>query len=161
MEPIVQSIAASTVSAWILSTEWLWPLLEIAHFVGLALLLGPVLIVDLRLAGLLRQIALPGLDGLVRWSIVGFALNVASGILFFLGDPARYWANVGFRIKMLLVLIAGLNVAVYAWKVRPRLAVLDTHGVTSVLARGIAWTSLATWTGVLLLGRLIPYVGTG
>ena len=161
MESIVRVIEGSAASAWVLDTGWLWPLLEIVHFIGLALLLGGILIADLRLAGYLRRIDLAAVHGLLRWSVAGFGLNLLSGALFFLGDPARYSANVGFRIKMVLVVTAGLNAAYYAWKIAPALADWGPQGSTPLRAKIAAWTSLATWTGVLVLGRLIPYVGTG
>jgi hypothetical protein len=76
---------------------------------------------------------------LLPWAVIGFVMNLVSGFLFFMGDPGRYSINIGFQIKMVLVLVAGLNVLIFA----------------------LAWVSLAAWTGVLLLGRLIPYIGTG
>ena len=94
---------------------------------------------------------------------VGFEL-VASGFnqgLFVIGDPARYFANIGFRIKMLLVLAAGLNALWYYLKINSAMRSWDPHGDTPALAKTIAFISLGVWSGVLLLGRLIPYIGTG
>lgn len=160
-ESIVRAIEGGAINTWVMSTYWLWPLLEIIHFIGLSLLLGSMLIVDLRLAGFLRQIELMSMKRLLPWAAIGFVMNLTSGTLFFLGDPARYSINIGFQIKMILVLVAGLNVLVFAVKINPLLARLDPHGDTTVAAKAVAWVSLATWTGVLLLGRLIPYIGTG
>lgn len=161
IEALVQAIEGGAINTWVLSTYWLWPLLEIIHFIGLSLLLGSMLVVDLRLAGFLRQIDLRSIRRLLPWAAVGFLMNLASGVLFFFGDPARYSINIGFQIKMILVLVAGLNVLVFALKIKPLIADWDPHGDTTVLAKAVAWVSLAVWTGVLLLGRLIPYVGTG
>ncbi len=77
------------------------------------------------------------------------------------GDPARYAANIGFRWKMVLVLIAGLNALWFYWKINPVMRSWEAHGNTPALAKVIAFVSLGVWTGVLLLGRLIPYIGTG
>jgi hypothetical protein len=161
MESLVQAIDGGAINTWVLSTYWLWPLLEIIHFTGLSLLLGSMLLVDLRLAGFLRQIDIMSTHRLLPWAAIGFGMNLASGFLFFMGDPGRYSINIGFRIKMVLVLIAGLNVLIFALKINPVIANWDPHGDTSIFAKTIAWVSLATWTGVLLLGRLIPYIGTG
>lgn len=160
-DALVQAIEGGAINTWVLSTYWLWPLLEIIHFIGLSLLLGSMLIVDLRLAGYLRQIDIKSTHRLLPWALLGFLMNLGSGFLFFFGDPGRYSINIGFQIKMLLVLIAGLNVAVFALKINPVIGNLEPHGDTPGLAKAIAWVSLATWTGVLLLGRLIPYIGTG
>ncbi len=161
MESLVQVLEGGAINTWLLSTYWLWPLLEIIHFIGLSLLLGAMLLVDLRLAGFLRQIDIMSTHRLLPWAVIGFGMNLASGFLFFMGDPGRYSINIGFQIKMVLVLIAGLNVLVFALKINPVIASWDPHGDTSGFAKTVAWVSLATWTGVLLLGRLIPYIGTG
>jgi hypothetical protein len=160
-ESLVQAIEGGAINTWVLSTYWLWPLLEIIHFIGLSLLLGAMVIVDLRLAGYLRQIDINSVHRLLPWAAIGFVLNLVSGFLFFFGDPGRYSINIGFQVKMVLVLIAGLNVLIFAWKINPVIRNWDPHGDTTGLAKSIAWVSLAAWTGVLLLGRLIPYVGTG
>ena len=78
-----------------------------------------------------------------------------------MGDPGRYSINIGFQMKMVLILIAGLNVLFFAVKINPLVASWERHGDTPALAKTVAWVSLAAWTGVLLLGRLIPYIGTG
>ena len=160
-QALVQAIEGGAINTWVLSTYWLWPLLEIIHFIGLSLLLGSILIVDLRLAGYLRQIDIMSTHRLLPWAATGFVMNLVSGFLFFMGDPARYSINIGFQVKMVLVLIAGLNVLVFALKINPQITNWDPHGGTTGLAKAVAWVSLATWTGVLLLGRLIPYIGTG
>lgn len=160
-ESLVRAIEGGAINDWVLSTFWLWPLLEIIHFIGLSLLLGSILIVDLRLAGFLHQIDLKSTHRLLPWAATGFAMNLVSGVLFFFGDPARYSINIGFQIKMILVLLAGLNVLLYAVKINPHIASWDAHGDTTLLAKSVAWASLLVWTAVLLLGRLIPYIGTG
>lgn len=160
-EALVRAIEGGAINNWVLSTYWLWPLLEIIHFIGLSLLLGSMLIVDLRLAGFLRHIDLKATHRLMPWAATGFAMNFVSGTLFFFGDPARYSINIGFQLKMILVLVAGLNVLVFALKIDPVIGSWDPHGDTTVFAKTVAWISLAVWTAVLLLGRLIPYIGTG
>ena len=161
MDALVQAIEGGAINSWILSSYWLWPVLEIIHFIGLSLLLGAMLIVDLRLAGYLRQIDIMATHRLLPWATFGFLLNLVTGTLFFLGDPARYSVNIGFQLKMVLVLIAGLNALWFIWKINPRIESWDAHGDTPKDAKAVAVLSLVAWFGVLLLGRLIPYIGTG
>lgn len=161
IQSIVQSIEGTAVNEWVLSSSWLWPALEIVHFIGLSLLLGSLLVVDLRLAGFLRDLSFASAHRLLPWAVLGFAVNLLSGILFFLGDPGRYAINIGFQIKMLLVLVAGLNALYFIARVNPRLADADPHADTSAELKIVAYVSLLAWFGVLLLGRLIPYIGTG
>jgi len=161
IQTLIQSIEGTAINQFVLGTSWLWPLMEILHFVGLTLLLGALLIVDLRLAGFLRQMNINSTHRLLPWAIGGFGLNLVTGVLFFMGDPSRYAVNIGFQVKMLLILVAGLNALWFYFKLRPVMADWDPYGDTPAIAKVIAYLSLSTWFGVLLLGRLIPYIGTG
>jgi hypothetical protein len=151
----------SALNNWIAATYWLWPVLEIIHFIGLSLLLGGLIVIDLRLAGHFRAMDLVATHRLLPLVFLGFGLNLTTGILFFYGDPMRYSINIGFQIKMMLVVIAGLNALLYYWKVNPFIQDWSSDTRPPPIARFVAYTSLAVWTGVLLSGRLIPYVGTG
>ena len=153
--------SGSALNLCIAETYWLWPVLEIVHFIGLTLLLGGLIIVDLRMAGHLKSISHQASHALLRFVILGFLLNLVTGVLFFYGDPGRYSINIGFQIKMWLVLIAGANALFYHWRVNPLFKGLAPNDPTPWQARLSAYTSLTMWSAVLLAGRLIPYVGTG
>lgn len=161
LESLTSLIIDSPLNQWILDTYWLWPVLEIVHFFGLSLLLGGLIIIDLRLMGYFRSLNLEATHNLVSLVISGFGLNLITGALFFFGDPMRYSINIGFQIKMGLVILAGLNTLFYFWKIKPLLANWSANSDTPIPAKVIGLISLLTWTGVLVLGRLIPYVGTG
>lgn len=156
-----ESIVDSSLTQWVQGTYWLWPVMEIIHFIGLTLLFGGLITVDLRMAGFLRSIDPASTHKLLPIVVFGFGLNLLTGILFFYGDPMRYAVNIGFQIKLVLVIIAGLNAALYHWKVDPLLRTTDRSLPPPAVAKFVAFTSLGAWTGVLVLGRLIPYVGTG
>ncbi|MBT5220108.1 MAG: hypothetical protein HOI35_14310 [Woeseia sp.] len=161
MEDFVQTIEGSAINELILGSAWLWPVMEILHFIGLSILLGALLIIDLRLAGFFRKIDIAATHKLLPWVFAGFGINLTTGILFVLGDPYRYTANIGFWWKMGLVGVAGLNALWFWWKINPVMQSWEPHADTPALAKVIAWVSLGSWFGVLLLGRLIPYIGTG
>lgn len=161
LQSFADSIVDGPLNLWIQSSAWLWPLMETIHFIGLSLLLGSLIVIDLRMAGHFRGLDPSAIHKLLPWTLIGFCLNLATGILFFYGDPLRYAANIGFQIKMVLVLLAGLNALLFYWKIRPVMSTLSPNVSSPPLAKVIAYSSLATWFGVLLCGRLIPYVGTG
>ncbi len=161
MQAVIDWMGSSTLGQWVVATEWVWPAAEIVHFLGLSLLLGSMLIVDLRLLGLFRTIQYEATHPLLRWALLGFGLNTLSGIIFLFGDPGRYEANVGFRIKAVLIMLAGLNAALFYWKIQPRIHLWPADTAPPLLARSLALLSLLSWFSILLLGRLIPYVGTG
>jgi hypothetical protein len=161
MQTLIERIQQTALSEAMLNSAWAWPVLEILHFMGLSLLLGALIVFDLRIAGLFRALPTAALRSLPRLMIAGFAINMTSGVLFFVGDPGRYAINIGFQLKMLLVLLAGINALWFMRQFGASLAEWQTGNDVPRLARVLAMISLLTWIAVLLLGRLIPYVGTG
>ncbi len=161
MESFVQAVEGSALNQWVIGSAWTWPIMETLHFIGLSLLLGALLIIDLRMAGFFRRINIVATHKLLPWVFAGFGINLITGFLFVMGDPARYTANVGFRWKMVLLLVAGANALWFWFRINPLVKSWEPHGDTPLEAKTIAIVSLAVWFGVLLLGRLIPYVGTG
>ena len=141
---------------------WTWPTLETLHFIGMCLLFGPIIIMDLRLLGFDR-LAVPAISvhSLIPMTLAGFIINLITGIMFLFGDPYRYVINVSFQTKMVLVLLAGIN-ALYFWrKASHVLENAGAHEEPSTVLKIVGLTSLLAWTGVLCFGRLIPYLGTG
>lgn len=161
LEAFAQSLVGGSIYTWVTSIYWLWPLMEIIHFIGLSLMLGALIITDLRLAGFFRVISLRASHSLLPWIFIGFGLNLITGVLFMFGDPLRYASNTGFLFKMVLVFIAGLNALWFLWKLQPIVDQLSDDDDTPAVVKAVAFTSLICWFGVLLLGRLIPYVSTG
>ena len=157
----VNTVEGGVVNTWVMGSIWIWPLMEILHFIGLSLLLGSILVIDLRLAGHLRNISIAAIHKLLPLVFIGFGLNFITGFLFLMGDPARYMANIGFWWKMCLVVLALLNALWFKMKISPLMANWSPNADTPPLAKVIGWLSLGLWFGVLLLGRLIPYIGTG
>ena len=161
IEALTEEMMASNLTQWIQATYWLWPILEIFHFFGLTLLMGGLIIVDLRMIGFFSDIGLEKVKKLLPLVIFGFLVNLITGVLFLFGDPSRYSINIGFQIKMILILLAGCNAAIYHLKVEPLFSNLNLTDRLRLVIKITGFTSLTLWTGVLLLGRLIPYVGTG
>ena len=133
----------------------------ISFLTALSILLGSMLLIDVRLAGYWRSISLSAVHRLLPWAILGFGINLITGILFFFGDPERYVANIGFRIKVVLIVIAGLNAIYFKLKIDPDMANWGADQDSTAQAKAVAFVSLVSWFGVLLFGRLIPYIGTG
>ncbi len=161
MEAFALSIEGGVVYTWVTSNYWLWPLMETLHFIGLSLLLGGLIVIDARMAGFFRSVNIAATHSLLPWVLTGFGINLVTGVLFFFGDPMRYSVNWGFRVKMILVVIAGLNALWFWLRLSKPMQAWEPHGDTPGEAKLVAWVSLLSWTGVLLFGRLIPYVGTG
>src|SRR5689334_8165980 len=102
-------------------TFWLFPLGEIIHFFVLCLLMGALLIVDLRLLGFTRRLSLHAVLQLLPAAMLGLALNAASGIIFLCAHPENYWPSPAFRLKLLAIALGGLNALWFKWLEAPRL----------------------------------------
>ena len=140
--------------------SWIWPLCEILHFIGLALLVGIVGLFDLRMLGMMRGLPLGPIQRLMPWGILGFMMNLVTGFTFFAGDPFQYIDNPAFGLKMLFIALAGINVIIYYTtglyrKVDP---VGPGQEVPSA-AKMVAGVSLFLWIGVMYWGRMLPFIG--
>jgi hypothetical protein len=154
-------LADTRASAFIANSSWVWPAAEIVHFIGLSLLLGIAGLFDLRLIGFFRGLPVGRLHDLMPWAIAGFALNLATGLLFVVGMPAQYVDNPAFHFKVAFIGMAGLNAVVFERFLSRR--VLDTGPGESapVAARVIGAASLASWLLVLYCGRVLAFIGPG
>lgn len=141
-----------------MSEAWLWPTLEIFHFFGLCLLLGASIIFDLRMVGVARAVPIKLIEKFMAMAVWGFVINLITGILFVVGDPDRYMPNIAFRWKIVLIIVAGLNVAHYMWKIRPKVHSGQEDALLTGGGRFVAAFSLLLWTAIIILGRMIPYV---
>ena len=149
---------AAIASAFVFDNPWVWPINEIFHFVGLCILFGVVLLVNLRLLGVIKGVSFAALHRMLPWVIVGFVINAVTGMLFFVANHAQYVANPAFQWKMVLLLLAGVNflyLTVYdeGWALGP-----DDNPTR--LTRVLAASSIVFWVGVIFLGRWLPYIGS-
>lgn len=148
--PFALAIAEST---------WLFPLIEGSHIMALPLSVGMIVILDLRLLGLAFR------DGsvsrimreVVRWSKVGFAVAFITGVLLFTTHAGKAYGNGFFRVKLMLLLILGINAAVYQMVIYPKMTEWDLARRTPAGARLCAGLSLVAWIGVIICGRTMAY----
>jgi len=137
--------------SWISGHPWAYPALEVLHLAGVALLLGNLVLLELRVLGLARTLPLPALArAALPLALAGFGLAAGAGLLMFASQPLELLANRVFTLKMLLVAAAGCNAAWFHG--RGSLQRLDG------LARAQALLSLGLWLAVLTCGRFIAYV---
>ena len=137
---------------------WVFPAAEIVHFFGLCLLMGAILIVDLRLLGFAKRIALPSVMQLIPIAIVGIVINILSGIVFLCTYPENYWPNTAFWLKVFAFLIACANALWFKWMEAPKLASVSPYDDVDVRTKAVAILSLVSWTAVIIIGRFLPFV---
>jgi len=138
--------------------KWGWPASETVHFIGLSLLFGVVLLVDLRMLGFLKSIPYSALHRLLPWGVLGFGVNVVTGILFFIGAPPDFYVNNPVFIwKLALILVAGANalyftVFEHAW-------IVGAGDTPPMAAKVAAASGIVLWVGVIFCGQMLPFFG--
>jgi hypothetical protein len=128
------------------------------HFMGLSVLLGALIIVDLRGLGVFARAPLLETHKLVPLASGGFAVQLVTGACMTLTNPTTYFVSKAFWIKMVLILLAGLNALVYEIFIFRPLAAGDTAVETSGMLKLTSALSLFLWVAVLMFGRLIAYI---
>lgn len=136
---------------WITAHPVAYPALEVVHIVGIALLLGSLVLFELRVWGAGAALDLAALGRLaLPLSLAGFGLVAASGLVMFATQPGELLANRAFVVKMGLVGAAGLNAALFHARGGLRRA--------DAAARAQTALSVGLWLAVIICGRWIAYV---
>lgn len=137
---------------------WLFPAMETVHFIGLTVMFGCLLVIDVRVLGYGRFINMGSALKFIPIAIGAFCINLISGIAFLCADPFRYFPNIAFQWKMGLIVIAGLNALWFWFGEHKELQQLADGEDADFRAKVIAALSLAIWVAVIIFGRMIPYV---
>ena len=141
----------------LLHTKYGWPITEIVHFLSIAVLFGSIGMLDLRLLGVAKALPVAPLARLAPFGVAAFAVNVATGALFFVNAPDQYMYNPAFQLKMTSIAIAGLNVLAFYSLAAKGVHAIEPGENAPPLARLIAGVSLGAWLTVIIFGRLITY----
>jgi len=137
---------------------WLYPIVEIVHIVGFVVLVGAAVMFDLRLLGLSRH--LPASDmaqHLLPWARASLLLILPSGLLMFMTHATEWAASPVFRLKLLLIVAAGLNAALFQRGAFASVSGWNRDTKAPATARCAAVISLVLWLGVISCGRLLAY----
>jgi hypothetical protein len=155
----VEWLAKTPASTAMHESIWAFPIVESVHVLGLCLFLGLAVLWDLRLLGVtFREVPASEVNGrLMPWMWAGAIIMVISGIFVFLNDPIRYYNNIFFRIKAVMLVLAVLNAWVFQIGVFRRIADWDRSGRQPLNARMAGVASLMLWAGIVVAGRMIAY----
>ncbi len=161
LDALVAAMASWPLSSALRKSQWVYPLVNTGHVLGLALLVGAITTLDVRLLGVGRTVALvPAAQLLIRVARVGFALAVAMGALLFIARPVDYAFNQLFQIKLLLISLALVNMYSLHRSTPWQALMAGGDTVDAPLHPRIqfaAIVSMLTWPSVVLVGRLIGY----
>ena len=138
---------------------WLYPAVEIVHIAGFVILVGAVVMFDLRVLGLSRQVPVRALARhLLPWSVGALALIVPTGLLMFSAHAADFLGNRAFQLKMALLLAAGLNAAWFHTGPYQGVDSWNVDATAPLSARLSVALSIALWFSVIACGRLLAYL---
>ena len=149
---VLRQLQDSAFSMWVLGSDsiWSYPTVLTLHTVGLAILVGAALIVDLRVLGVGAAVPLAAVARLYRFVWAGFVVNLASGIVLFVVQAADRAVQPVFYVKLAFIAVA----FVLALAVKGSLTAADK----AARARPLAAISLACWIAAIVAGRLMAYV---
>jgi hypothetical protein len=135
------------------SSKWLFPVIESMHLMGLALIGGAVLVVDLRLLGfgLWRTPVAQVARDAQRWLLVSLFVMLPTGFLLFMSSATKCYYLPAFWVKMTSLFLA----LVFTFAVRRKVALADETRMSPVWSKLVALVSLSLWSSVGIAGRLI------
>jgi hypothetical protein len=165
MEALSDFLISTGIGDFVATYDWVWPLGETLHFVGMCVLLGTVGVVDLRVLGVAKGIPIKLLDKFIPLGVIAFVVNMLTGFIFIAGNPVggpmEYLTNLSLQIKMLIVLIAGINLLVFYFSgIHRSLDNVPADGDAPTGAKAVAAVSLFAWIMVIVMGRFIMYNDT-
>jgi len=145
------------VGSFVIEKTWVWATCETLHFVGLCLLFGIASFVDLRMLGMMKSIPYSALHRLLPWGVLGFGLNLITGMFFFVAAYDQYTTNTVFHWKLILMMLAGLNVLYFTifdepWE-------LEAGDDAPPAAKFVAASAFVLVIGVIFCGRMLLFLG--
>jgi len=157
--PFCQWLAATPGSIALHESLFMYPLIESVHVLTICLFVGMTMVLDLRLTGLvLRKVPVGDIvSRLQPWMFLGFFVMVTSGLLLFYAIPIRSYQNIFFRVKVVFLVLAGLNALVFHTGIFADAAAWGRDAEPPSRARLAGVASLVLWAGVIVTGRLIAY----
>lgn len=159
LQHICQLLYDSQIGTRIRESDYAFSVIESVHVLFITLLVGTISILDLRMLGLiLREIPVTRIARAVlplTWA--GFIVMLTSGLLLFWAEAAKNYFNPAFRVKLVLLVLVGLNPLVFHATVYRRVAEWELEHRSPWRARAAACASLLLWSGIIVAGRAIAY----
>jgi hypothetical protein len=157
--PIFQWLNETPLATSIRESNIVFPVIETVHVLAITLLAGTVAAVDLRLLGfvLTREKVSSVATQVLPLTWAGFAVMMVTGALLFLAEAEKSYGNLAFRVKILLLVLAGLNPLIFHSTIYRSVGAWDDAPVAPWRARAAAVASLTLWSGIIVAGRAIAY----
>ena len=151
-------LESTAIANAIRTIPWLYPTFETGHYIGLSLLVGGIMLIDLRVLGFARALPLKSMIGLLPFVWIGFVINVLTGSMLFIYGATNFGTNGAFLLKMGFMLLAGLNALAFDVSVRRSGGSWVAADRPPSLVKGFATLSLVFWICVVTTGRWMAYL---
>ena len=155
-----QWLDQTAVGSTIRQSLWLFPAIETVHLLGMAALVGTITVLDLRLLGwVMPQRRVSEVTArLLRWAWLGFGVQVVTGVLLFSSEAVKIYGNPAFRLKMLFLLLAGIQALIFQTVVSRKLPAWDDRPALPAMAKVMGMISILLWVAIVTAGRFIGFV---
>jgi hypothetical protein len=150
---LFESWPQTSLVRWVAESDYGYPTVLTLHSIGMALVVGIVLMIDLRIVGFAKTVSLTALRRFFFVMWIGFAINLVSGSLLFLANHTAFLHNTAFLTKLSLLIVGAIATAFLSRDV----AQSNDSGQVSPRARVIAAISIAVWLGAITAGRIVGY----
>lgn len=156
---IIQSIQDSGIAEWMRTSVKAMPIIEALHVLAAATVFGTIFVVDLRLLGFpnTRRPFTRVSDEMLTLTWVAFAVAVIAGLLMFAANANTYYGNTAFRLKMLTLIAAGVNMAIFQFITYRAVGSWNSGVPTPPAARAAGLASILLWVTVIFLARWIGF----
>lgn len=156
---LIASLESSAIATGIRNSLYLFPLIESVHVIGVTMVFGTIVVIDLRLLGVAstaRPFTAVASD-VFKWTWMAFAVTATTGALMFVTNASTYYQSEYFRAKMLLLALSGINMLVFELTARRSIHAWDRNGAAPASGRTVAALSLVIWIAVIVTGRWIGF----
>jgi hypothetical protein len=150
-------LQSTWIGTMVAESVWGYPTFETMHAVGMAMLIGSLGLIDLRVLGYKPALLLINMRSLLPLAWIGFTLNAFSGTLLFMSNAVEFFDNIMFRWKIVLIILGGINAALLSGRIF-REAPAGGVVVPTPGAKWLAASSLVFWFAAIVCGRFIAYV---
>ena len=148
----------SALGTWVAGSIWGYPIVLASHALGMAVVVGTVVMINLRVLGFARNVPVTFFDQLSVITWAGLALNVVTGLALFSGDPVKFFYHPVFRIKISLIVLGVLTTWLVLQAVRDSARLPAGAFETPARVKVAAGFSLLSWSCAIIAGRLIAYI---
>jgi hypothetical protein len=155
---VLEWLATSAYAQWV-NESWGWPLALTIHAFGVAIIVGFMAIIGLRLIGLFPTMTYSSLRTLIPWIWVAYFFQAISGFTLWMTKPDRYLKDGMFEVKFFFVIVAGIVMAIFGLILRREAAGWDAASKVSPRGRNYAVVTFLLWAAVVIAGRLTAYLG--